>query len=75
MSESERECVCGYPGETCQCQYNDWPAVENRHTKCDFCGKTPPTHELNGGLWWVCKGCYDIVHIRMEIVNKEEEEE
>ena len=75
MTESERECVCGYPGETCQCQYDDWPAVENRHTKCDFCGKTPPTHELNGGLWWVCKGCYDIVHIRMEIVNKEEEEE
>lgn len=74
MTESERECVCGYPGETCQCQYDDWPAVENRHTKCDFCGKTPPTHELNGGLWWVCKGCYDIVHIRMEIVNKEEEE-
>lgn len=72
VSESERECVCGY--ENCQCQYDDWPSVENRHTKCDFCGAAPPTHELNGGLWWVCKGCYDIVHIRMEIVNKEEEE-
>ncbi len=29
---------------------------------CDFCGKGHPAHTINGGLWWVCKICMDMIY-------------
>lgn len=76
-NESELECACrraGYDSGDCQCQYDNWPAVENRHQSCDFCGERAVTHSLNDGAWWVCKPCFDVTHIRMDIALRGEEE-
>ena len=27
--------------------------------RCDFCMVNEPKHTINGGLWWICRTCFD----------------
>ncbi len=63
VNADERGCVCRpATSEQCQCQYSDWPSVQNRHQACDFCGENPVVLSVNDDAWWICAACAQAVY-------------